>query len=401
MSESQPPVRLRTVCRLCSMQLPAHGSIDLGGTPLANAYEKTVQPETELFRLYLATCHGCGHVQLPVIVDPKRLFSDYSYVSSTAPSFVAHLHDFASDTAPTKPGFVVEIGSNDGTLLREFKAQGHRVLGVDPAENLARLATDAGLPTRPTFFDRAAAGEIATIYGKADLIAALNVFAHADDLHGIAAGVEHLLADDGVFVFEVGYLPDMIARGLYRVIYHEHLSYHALTPLLSFFQQHGLELFDAHRVPTQGGSIRCFVRHGNIWRGHQPTVRLLELLEEEAQPGTLDVTRLRQRISDDKRRLREALSSWQEQGLEVCGYGAPAQLTTTCYALGVERTDIDFIVDDNQLKQGRFTPGLRIPILNPGALYSREPDVCIIFSANFADEIKARHAAFAGEFWAL
>lgn len=392
----------REHCRLCGERLPAETSLDLGWTPLANEYASApIHGGQDHFPLFLLTCSSCGHVQLPVVVNPERLFGHYSYVSSTAPSFVKHLQDFATDTAPLLPGFVVEIGSNDGTLLREYKAGRHRVLGVDPARNLAQLATDSGIPTRPAFFSPEVAGEIATIYGKAHLVVALNVFAHADNLAAIAKGVELLMADDGQFVFEVGYLPDVIERGLYRVCYHEHLSLHSLTPLLAFFQRHGLELYDAHRVDTQGGSIRAYVRHGNMWQGHRPTPRLMALLEEEAQPGAVDVTRLKRRIAADKKRLRDKLDECKAAGLEVAGYGAPAQLTTTCYALGIERQDLEFIADDNPAKQGRYTPGLFIPILSPGALYSKEPDVVILFSANFADEIKARHSAFGGEFFLI
>lgn len=387
---------IRDTCRLCSGNL--RKVLDPGPTPLANEYPTApIQGGQDLFPLFLAQCVECSHVQLPVVVDPDRLFRNYVYQSSTSPVFREHLARFALDVQPAVAGgLVVEIGSNDGTLCAEYRKLGFQTLGVDPARNLVDAANAGGLDTIPEFFSVQVARDILAKHGPADLIVANNVFAHADDLKGITLGVLELLSARGIFVFEVGYLPDMIARGLYRLIYHEHLSFHHLNALSAFFDGFGLTLFDAHRIPTQGGSVRCFV--GLKDEKHTPAVWTdraddLGRLERRA---ALDASRLSQKIADDKARIHRILRELRTAGKTVAGYGAPAQLTTTMYALGLGRQDVDFIVDDNPLKQGRYTPGHFIPIVGPDQLYARNPDACLIFSVNFAADIRYRHAAYEG-----
>ena len=392
--------RIRTNCRLCgtprdTMKPPA---LDLGSTPLANELLSSTALPQDLFPLYLVTCERCGHVQLPVVANPERLFCNYVYQSSTSETFTSHLKEFASTVKAREGAFVVEIGSNDGTLLKEYKARGCEVLGVDPASNIADIAENKnGVPTVRAFFGRETLANWNLVGRKADLILALNVFAHADDLGEIVEGVAGLLADDGRFVFEVGYLPSVIERGLYRVIYHEHLSYHHLAPLLPFFERYGLEVYDAERVNTQGGSVRVSVG----WRDKRPrTADLVKLLAEEQKPGALDVGKLATRIKDDRESLRFELDEAQAAGKKVCGYGSPAQLVTTAYALGLSHSDIAYVCDDNPLKVGKYTPGLFWPIVPTSALYDGGASVCVIFSANFAGEIVNRHASWEGD-WVI
>ncbi len=395
---------VRGDCRLCSGALEL--VLDLGDTPLANEYPTApIEGGQDTFPLYLTQCQDCGHVQLPVIVDPERLFRNYAYQSATSPVFRQHLAEFAVDVQPAKPGgLVVEIGSNDGTLLGEYRRLGYRVLGVDPARNLVDAANAGGLDTIPEFFSVPVARDILAKHGPADLVVALNVFAHADDLAGITQGISELLAPGGQFVFEVGYLADVIANGLYRVIYHEHLSYHSVKPLVKFFERFGLTLRDVRRVSTQGGSIRCTVE-----KGQTPKSEALWAYLDYESKSQMNVAWLAELIKSDKAKLRAKLDQLKAAGKVVCGYGAPAQLTTTCYTMGITRDDVAFIVDDNPNKQGRYTPGLFIPIIPPGAIVGmlwgggtptprlREPDACIIFSANFAADIRARHPGFRGE----
>lgn len=437
MSERQ--FTIRQTCRLCDGNI--RRVLTLPDTPLANEYPAEVMlGGQDTFPLFLTQCVDCQHVQLPVVVDPDRMFRDYAYRSGTSRIFREHLRKFAEDvqpaqnayckvcfckegttrvtrglhpggfgymyncscglyytrdTAPT--GLVVEIGSNDGTLLAQYRKLGFKALGVDPARNLVDAANAGGDDTIPEFFGVAVARDILAKHGPADLIVANNVFAHADDLKGITQGVAELLSARGRFVFEVGYLPDMIERGIYRTIYHEHLSFHHVKALSAFFDRFALTLFDAHRVPTQGGSIRCFL--GPKDEKYTPGVwsdRAHELSELET-PAALDASRLATNIANDKARIRRKLDELRADGRTVCGYGAPAQLTTTMYALGLTRQDVDFIVDDNPAKVGRSTPGLFVPIVGTGELYARKPDACIIFSANFADDIRERHAGYEGE----
>lgn len=383
---------IRSSCRLCGG--PLNPELVLGETPLANELLDSAEAARaqDRFPLYLATCGHCGHVQLPVVVNPERLFGHYVYQSGTAPSFVSHLAALA-ETVPCS-GRVVEIGSNDGSLLLEYKKQGARVLGIDPAGNIANIAEAHGVPTVREFFSRKTLGNWNLVGQKADLILALNVFAHADDLSSIAACVESLLAEDGTFVFEVGYLPTMLDRRIYRTIYHEHLSYHHLMPLMQFFEQHGLRLYDAELVPTQGGSVRGYASKRSQKEARPLTTRLCDLLCDETSdrihPGVL-----RERILADTARIGVKLARLRIANARVCGYGAPAQLATTWHALNLLPKDIAYICDDNSLKQGRYTPGDGVPIVPPANLYGS--DACVIFSANFADEIKARHAGYRGE----
>lgn len=383
---------IRDTCRLCGGAIEK--VLDLGETCLANEYVIRQDEPQDKFPLFLSRCRDCDHVQLPVVVNPERLFREYAYQSSTAPSFVKHLHDFARDVQPRAGGFVVEIGSNDGTLLAEYKRLGFSVLGVDPAHNMAHVAeTKNKVPTLREFFNKRTLENWYLKGRKADLIVALNVFAHADDLAGITEAVAELLADDGQFVFEVGYLPDVIEKALVGVIYHEHLSYHHLSPLYEFLKKHGLMLTDAQHVSTQGGSIRCFVRRPRPLT--VPSNSLLAMIQEET-PGALDLPALEEYAADSRRALHCTLAEAKLGNAIVCGYGAPAQLTTTCAALGITRQDIKYIVDDNPLKQGKYTPGTHIPIMPPSALYDGGADVCVIFSDNFADEIMERHSDWEG-----
>ncbi len=387
---------VRLSCRLCGGGL--RPVLDLGRTPLANELPDRQDAEQDMFPLYLSQCVDCQHVQLPVVVNPQRLFhADYVYRSGTSPAFVKHLREFAREVQPARPGgFVVEVGSNDGTLLAEYQRFGHSVLGVDPSRGAADAAEAIRVPTIRAFFGRATLANWNLAGRKADLVVALNVFAHADDLGDIADGAWALLSDDGVFAVEVGYLPDMIARGVYRVCYHEHLSYHALRPLVSFLSRHGLWAFDAYRVPTQGGSIRLLAQPTP--REYSP--RLHDLLAREDDEA-IDASRLTASIERDRASLHAILADARARGLKVAGYGAPAQLTTTAYALGLRHSDIAFVCDDSPLKQGKYTPGLHWPIVPPSALQTERPDLCVIFSANFSAQIIAAHPEFEGEWVCL
>lgn len=389
---------IRDTCRLCNG--PITKVLDLGETCLANELPAApIEGGQDKFPLYLSKCDACGHIQLPVVVNPERLFSDYVYRSATSPVFVKHLHELAGDVQPRPGGFVVEIGSNDGTLLAEYKRLGFEVLGVDPAHNIAAIAElENGVPTIRDFFSRATLKYWGLAGRKADLIVALNVFAHADDLSSILEGVAALLAPGGGFVFEVGYLPNVIENGLYRVVYHEHLSYHHLKPLQGFLSRHGLRMYDAELVNTQGGSIRVYVALADPPAYYPVSIRLAKLLELETTES-VDVSRLSERVVFDKARIRAIFDDAEATGKTVCGYGAPAQLTTTCAALGIMSDDIAFVVDDNPLKVGKFTPGEFIPIVDVERLV--EADICLIFSVNFAEDIIARHPELKGQWVTL
>lgn len=401
--------RVRDDCRLCGGAMEK--ALELPPTPPANEFVDAAFVESgaaqETFPLFLASCVRCGHVQLPVVVPPERLFRNYVYVSGTSPVFVQHFRDYAGDCCSQlglAPGdLVVEVGSNDGTLLRAFKDLGMRVLGVDPAVRIAMAATDSGVPTMPDFFTPALALRLAETHGKARLVCANNVFAHADDLASIAAGVRDLLAPDGAFVFEVSYLPDVVRGNLFDTIYHEHLSYHHLGPLFEFFRRLGLEVFDARRVPTHGGSVRVYVG----FPGRALSKGCMGLMLEEAEAGystpvgahgpCAPLAELAAKIDSLSLGLSELLAGVRASGGTVAGFGAPAKVTTLMHRFGLGRTDVDFIVDDAPLKQGLFTPGKFVPVLPTSALYERRPTHCIVLAWNFAGPIMRNHARFLTE----
>lgn len=390
---------IRSDCRLCGCA-KLTTVLELAPTPPANEFVRPEDPPQELIPLYLAQCDACGHVQLPVVVDPQRLFANYVYVSGTSPSFVEHFHKYAVECSSMlrKDDLVVDVGSNDGTLLRHFKNLGMRVFGVDPAKAIADQANASGIPTAPAFFTREFAAVVRSTSGAATLVTANNVFAHADDLTEIALGARDLLdSEHGRFVFEVQYLVRLIEDTLFDMVYHEHLSYHSLTPLVPFFDRLGMTLVDAELVDTHGGSIRCTVApHG----GMAVTPRLLKLLAVEAealQSGCFEDMRRRIRLADEE--MIYFLTDAKVNDLRIAGYGAPAKLTTLCHEFGIDADDIAYVVDDSPWKQGLLTPGTRIPVCSALRLKVDVPDAIVIFAWNFADQIaaKLRASGFTGK----
>ncbi|MGE4218803.1 MAG: methyltransferase domain-containing protein [Alphaproteobacteria bacterium] len=392
------PVRPLTACRLCGGRDLAP-VLSLPPTPPANAFvgpDKLDAPQP-LFPLDLRLCRTCGHVQLGHLVDRSALFADYVYVSGTSPAFVEHFRTYAAgciERAGLRAGdLVADIGSNDGTFLRFFTDAGMRVLGVDPARAIAEAATANGIETRCAFFDAAMARDLAREYGPARLIAANNVFAHLDDIAGFVEGVGHWLAADGLFVFEVSYLRDVLDQGLFDTIYHEHVDYHALAPLTRFFAAQGMAVVDVMRVPTHGGSLRVVVGHA----GAEVSPAVERLLQEEWEAGLATPQRFSAfaaAIEAAGSALRGLLAGIAQEGGRVAGFGAPAKATTLMYRFGLTGKDIPFIVDDSPLKQGLYTPGTHIPVVSADALMRERPDYLLILAWNFAGPIMRNHARF-------
>jgi SAM-dependent methyltransferase len=375
-------------CRIC-LGGSLKTILDLGATPLANEFPE--QPTSqERYPLFIAQCEECGHVQLPVSVDPETLFRHYTYRSDTSPSYRAHLSEAARALANlANGGLVLEIGSNDGTLLREFQALGCRVLGVEPAKNLADDANNSGVRTVNRFWSSATADMLAAEHGVASVVVANNVYAHVPNIRDFTQGVALALKEGGTFAFEVGYLPDQLSRGLFSVIYHEHTSYHHLAPLIRLLKDAGLHLYDAHRVPTQGGSIRCYAVKAKL----PDTVRswsLRSLLASEPEALSA-LAGMDNSVLGMKARLRSAIS--EETG-PIAAYGAPARMTTIVYATGL--TEVDYVLDDNPEKIGRYTPGRNWPVVPSSELMKRNPSALVLFSANFKDEIQSRFPDWKG-----
>lgn len=393
-------VHRRPDCRLCGSRHVTL-ALQLEPTPPANAFvgrDELAKPQP-VFPLDVFFCEDCAHLQLLDVVDPRILFENYVYVSGTSPSFVAHFEAYAKDLLarfkPPAGGLVLDIGSNDGTLLRFFQNAGLKVLGVDPARNIAEQATKAGIETLATFFSPALAGQIRAERGPASVITGNNVFAHIDDLKGVVEGIRTLLAPDGVFAFEVSYLVDVYEKTLFDTIYHEHLDYHSVKPLVQFFRANGMELIEALRVPSHGGSLRGIAR---LASGPQPVgASVAEAVAHEARLGLHSAATFVQfgrNIARLKAELGALLRRLKAEGRSIAGFGAPAKATTLMYHFGIGPDLIDFIADDSPLKQNLYSPGLHIPVLPPSAIAERKPDYLVLLAWNFAGPIMQKNQAY-------
>ncbi|MCC6611326.1 MAG: class I SAM-dependent methyltransferase [Burkholderiales bacterium] len=388
----------RPTCRLCDSRA-LDCVLELTPTPPANALISPADRNRAqvTYPLDVYRCRDCGHLQLLDIVDPKVLFSHYVYVSSTSPVMVDYLRDQASAII-TRLGLkrgdlVVEIGSNDGTLLRFFKAAGMRVLGVDPAANIVPDPSD--VETITDFFDAKLGARIRQQHGPAAAVCAYNVCAHIDDLQGVITGVKALLAPGGHFVFEVGYLLDVYRKTLFDTIYHEHVDFHHVGPLRGFFARNDLKLVHAERSDIQGGALVGYVGHAEA--AEDESVATLVAEEREAGFDKADTFLLfGERIARRRDELTALLIGLKAKGKSIAAYGAPAKATTLMYHFGIDRSLIEYVVDDNPIKQGLLTPGLHVPILATEVLYERKPDYVLLLAWNFAESIVARHRSYAG-----
>ena len=390
----------RSTCRLC-------GSSDLTlvlaltPTPPANAFipADALDEPQPAYPLEVFFCEGCGHVQLLDVVDPHALFDHYVYVSGTSPLFVRHFEDYAADLLAryrVRPeSLIIDIGSNDGTLLKAFKDADMRVQGIDPAVDIAREAVAAGIPTFPGFFTPAIATRMEEERGRAAIITANNVFAHINDLAAIVEGIRILLARDGVFVFEVSYLVDVYEKTLFDTVYHEHLDYHTVAPLQRFFASQGMELIRAERIDTHGGSLRATVQRAG--GPHSVDTSVADAIAAEQALGLDQAETLKgfaARIESVRDELKAMLAELKSAGKIVAGFGAPAKATTLMHHFGIGPDVVDFIVDDSPWKQGLYTPGLHIPVVSADVLYERRPDAVVILAWNFADSIIDKHSAY-------
>ena len=372
-------------------------------TPIADSYiiADQIDEVQSIYPLDIALCCACGHVQLSDVVNAELLYGEYLYKTTTSPGLKAHFDAYAGQIirqAGLKEGaLAVDIGSNDGTLLKAFQERGMRVLGIDPARQIAQKASDAGIETLPAFFSLELAQEIRRGFGAAACITANNVIANIDDLDSLVQAVRELLSPDGVFVFETGYLLDLIKNLVFDNIYHEHLSYFAVNPLEKFFHRHGLEFVEIERVPTKGGSLRAIVQLVGGPRRPSASIEAIKNLELDFGLGLpLVFKRFAGTLQDAKDTLLRFLNPIREQGKLIAGYGASHSVTTLVFHFGLGGM-IDFLVDDNPLKQGRFSPGCHLPVLSPDALCKQAPSYTLILPWRFADSIIKKHSSYLGK----
>lgn len=380
-------------CRICKNDNLVK-IISLGVTPPANAFLKKSQlklPEP-FFPLHVNFCPICRQLQLSHVVSPELLFRNYVYVSSTSPVFIKHFEDYAKDVFEKlklkRDDLIVDIGSNDGILLKPFQKLGAKVLGADPARKIAREATKAGIETLPKFFSQSLAEKIVKKYGKAKVITANNVFAHIDNLDEIIWAVKKLLTDDGVFIIEAPYLVVFLQKNLFDTIYHEHLSYFSLKPLVKLFQKHTMKVFDVVETLSHGGSIRVFVARENSKRQVKKSVAILLKKEQALGLDNLQTyLKFAKRISQNRIALKKLLKKLKISGKSIVGYGAPAKGNTLLNYFKIGPEVLDYIVDDSRYKQNLFTPGTRIPVVSPSRIKKDQPDYVFILAWNFAQPI--------------
>lgn len=387
-------------CRLCKSR-KLEKVLDFGKTPPANSFLKKNQLKNkeDFFPLVVNFCINCSALQLSHVVSPEILFRHYVWVSSTSAVTVAHFKEYASSVFSKfdlkKGDLVVEMGSNDGVLLKPFKKLGAKVLGVDPARNVARRASKQGIPTLPYFFSAKIARQIVKKYGRAKVITANNVFAHINDLDEIVKGVYELLDKEGVFVIEAPYNIDLIEKNLFDIVYHEHLSYLSIRPLDRFFKSFGMQIFDVVRKPVHGGSVRIFVKMRQA--RHKINKSVQKFINQEIRKKLSDINtyhKFAKNIAENKIKLVELLKKLKKENKSIAGYGAPAKATTLLYYFGLGKETIDFIVDDSPFKHGLFTPGKHIPVVVTGELYIKKPNYLLILAWNFAKSIMKMHKKY-------
>lgn len=392
-------VQRRKTCRLCdSSKLEL--VVPLAPTPVAEKYvtREELNNPTPKYPLDLHLCLDCGHVQLLDVVDPKFIFANYTYVSANTKPLVQHFDEIAEAACAkykvASGSLAVDIGSNDGSLLRCFQKRGMKVLGVDPATEIAKKATESGIPTIADFMTVDLAKKIKKEHGAASVICAFNVFAHADDLKGMADSIRELLAPNGVFVFEASYLLDILDRMLLGTIFHEHLSHHSMIPMATFLERHGMQLIDVQRNMIQGGSVVGTVQLKGGPHPVSPSVSEILTLEKNRglnQPKTLK--EFSAKLQSLRDQLGGMITDFKKQGKSVWGYGAARSGTTLISQMNLGKV-ISYIVDDGPDKQNKFSPGDHIPILPSKALYEQKPDYVFILAWIHAARIIENNKAY-------
>jgi SAM-dependent methyltransferase len=391
-------------CQVCG-HAPLTNMLSLGYMPPVNQ----MVPVGELprqqpwFPTNLLHCAQCELVQLGLAVDPVIIFPpEYPYTSGTTKLLrdnFADLYSEASAMLKLSPSdLVIDIGSNDGTLLSNFKNGGHRILGIEPTD-VGKIASARGIATLARYFTPAVAAEVKREHGPARVVTAANCFAHIEDVHAIVEGILHLLGPDGVFISESHYLIGLIERLLFDTIYHEHLRYYSLRSLAHLLEMHGLEVFHARAIPTHGGSIRVYAAQ----RGAQPVSEGVTAMLAAEPRGEAMVARLnafRRDVMLSKLRLLAMIRELKEAGARICGISAPSRASTLVNYVGLDEAIIDYVCEiAGSLKIGKSMPGTSIPVVEESRLFADQPDCAIVFSWHIADELapKLRAKGYRGK----
>jgi SAM-dependent methyltransferase len=389
----------RDTCRLCGKN-DFDKVLELTATPPADEYvskERSAKPQ-KTYPIDLYLCRGCGVTQLLDVIDTDEVYLNYTYETVSSHGLVKHFETYAQEVmAQFKPkagGLVLDIGSNDGTLLKFFKDRGMNILGIDPTPAIVQKACANGLPTKEAFFGEEYAAKLKKECGTAAVITCNNLVADIDNLGDLIKGVRTMMGADSVFLFESFYLVDQIENLVWDFTYHEHFSYFTVKPLKAYFDSLGLQLIDAQKIDTKGGSIRYKVQLKGGPHAVSPTVEKLIAYEEKIGAQKPEIFKgYRQRIEKAKRDLTVLLDDLKAKKKTIAAFGASATSTTLIYHYGLGGK-IDFIVDDFKAKQGLFSPGFHIPVYAPDEIYKRKPDYILVLAWRFFEPILKNHQKY-------
>ena len=389
----------RNDCRLChSKNLSL--ALSLENSPLCDAYvqENKKHLHQDTFPLELYLCLDCGFLQIECVVNPEIIYRDYIYVTSSSLGLNDHFNKYASDVISRlnipENSYVLDVGSNDGMLLKCFKKLKMKVLGIEPAIETAEKATERGIESISDFFGPKIAKNIFKEYGAMDVITINNLLANVDNLDELAESVEYLLSPNGFLIIESSYLGDMINNMVFDFIYHEHLSYLSIIPLVKYFKKFGLELMDLQKVPTKGGSMRYYFQNKNDSKSVKPHV--VEWINDEIVNGLHDIERYKKyeiQIEKTKTECLEVLQKLVDSKASIIGYGASATSTTLIHHYGLQNI-LDYLVDDNPAKIGTYSPGLHLPVKAPFVLNNLNPTAVLILAWRFTDTIVNKHLSY-------
>jgi methylation protein EvaC len=374
-------------CDLCGFG-DATEFLNLGRQPLANKYPTETQfASEEFFPLSIFFCPSCKNVQLGTAISRSRMFEEYYYLSSVNAALVRHFEMLAKTLSNSQ--FVVDVGSNDGILLKPLKQLGVKVIGIEPSINVSKIANDHGLTTICSFFDEAAAGGVVRDHGKADTIVASSVFTHLENPHQFIEAAKILLADDGRLIIEVEYIGDILRQLQFERFYLDRIFYYSLTSLTRLFQLHDMSIADVEHIEPHGGSLRVTIERSRPLATRSSAVD--DLLVQEGAMLTADkLAKFKSDVDVQIAALRTTLEGYKKAGLRVAGYGAPARVSTISNYGKIDRSLIEFTVDDSPLKQHKFTPGTHIPIVPKAHLDNSRPDILVVFAYEYLDDIRQK-----------